>query len=66
MKQGRASVNASDPKREPISHPVSVAAVSELGAHVGRNPPGAIHSAPGVQAPVAACTVHRSGSQGKR
>lgn len=65
MKQGKASSTTSAPMTQPISHKINIDAVSQLGNHVGANPARAITSGPGVQAPVAACTVHHSGSQGK-
>lgn len=64
MKQGTGT-HSYKGKQEPVSHTVSVPAVSQLGNHVGKNPAGPIQSSRGVQAPTSACTSHPSGSQGK-
>lgn len=66
MKQGRASVDGpADQKREPISHKVSVAAVSEIGIHQVRATSLPLYEGRGLEAPMQGSTTYATGSQGK-
>ena len=74
---GRTPVHASAPKVEPKARAMSPGAVSQLGAHVGRQRAvEPLVAGPGYKPPVgptqsgvgpgAGRTVHRSGSQGQQ
>ena len=67
MKQVKADHVTREPKREPISHSVSVAAVSRLGEKVGEGTPyKTLYNDDGtLSAPMNSVTTHRSGSQGR-
>lgn len=66
MKQGRATTSfVGSTKIEPVSHAVSVPAVSELGIHEVRHTSLPLYEGRGLQAPMVSETSHKSGSQGK-
>ena len=67
MKQGRASYSGpGDRHIQPISKPVDVAGVSQLGNHVGTERAVApLYSGRGVQAPEGKMQSHKGGSQGR-
>jgi hypothetical protein len=66
MKQGRAThSNTASTKVEPKSRAVSVEAVSEIGIHQVREKSISLYEGRGLEAPMAGCTNHKSGSQGK-
>jgi len=66
MKQGQASTSGSaSTKREPISHAVSPAAVSEIGVHQVRHTSVPLYGGRGLEAPMQGTTNHPTGSQGK-
>lgn len=68
MKQGRASSSSiGSTKREPISKPVNISAVANIGNMVGTRRAAAVplYSGRGVEAPKSSSTTHRGGSQGK-
>lgn len=66
MKQGRATTSfVGSTKTEPVSHSVSVPAVSELGIHEVRHTSLPLYEGRGLQAPMVSETTHKSGSQGK-
>ena len=66
MKQGQAmSSTAGSTKSEPISHAVSVEAVSEIGVHQVRHTSLPLYEGRGLQAPMQGTTTHHCGSQGK-
>lgn len=65
MKQGQGRTTDSGQKREPISHAVSPAAVSEIGIHQVRGTSLPLYEGRGLEAPHAATTIHHCGSQGK-
>lgn len=65
MKQGSAPTVHSGQKAAPINHKVNVAAVNQLGNHVGAHPETNIYSGRAGQAPMVGTTVHHGGSQGK-
>jgi len=52
-------------KVEPTSTKVNVEAVSEIGVQQVRTKPAPMFEGPGLKAPMAGCTVHETGSQGK-
>ena len=66
MKQGRADhSNVASTKREPVSHAVSPAAVSELGIIQVRTVSQPLYTGRGFEAPAIQSSTHASGSQGK-
>jgi hypothetical protein len=66
MKQGRATTSVvGSTKVEPNSKVVSVEAVSEIGIHQVRANSAPMYEGRGLEAPIAGCTTHESGSQGK-
>lgn len=66
MKQGQANHSGvASTKVEPNSTAVSVEAVSEIGIHQVRAKSAPMYEGRGLEAPMAGCTVHNNGSQGK-
>lgn len=65
MKQGTGNSASGSQKREPISHAVSPAAVSEIGVHQVRTTSLPLYEGRGLQAPMQGTTIHQNGSQGK-
>lgn len=66
MKQGRATTSiVGSTKVEPISHKVSVEAVSEIGLQVVRATSLPLYQGRGLEAPMVSETSHKTGSQGK-
>lgn len=75
MKQGRASSsNMGSTKVEPRSHAVHPTAVSNMGNMQGNHATDGgdmrfkstpLYAGRGLQAPMAGCTSHKAGSQGK-
>ena len=68
MTQGKADRNVDDGrKREPISHSISVGAVSRLGNMVGEGTPfkTLINDNGTLKAPMKSIKTHNSGSQGE-
>lgn len=63
MKQGSGNSSRGDTKVEPRSHGVNVGAVSRIGLQQIRSNPQPLYEGRGVEAPKAATTVHKSGSQ---
>ncbi len=66
MKQGRASHDGSgSTKTEPVSRAVDPGAVSRMGeTQIYGTKSAPVFSGPGLQAPMASSTTHKSGSQG--
>jgi hypothetical protein len=64
MKQGKSNTTYSA-KQEPISHGINPAYAASIGIEEMRTKPLAVHTAPGVQAPMVSQTCHKAGSQGK-
>lgn len=66
MKQGTGSSRMGDGKVEPKSMAVDVGTVSRIGGHyVYTKTPSPLEAGRGYRAPMADCTIHHSGSQGK-
>ena len=65
MKQGTGKSTDSGRKTEPSSKAVSVAHVSEMGAHQVRAKSTALYEGRGYEAPKAGKQSHPRGSQGK-
>lgn len=64
--QGSGNSSDGGRKREPISHAISPAAVSELGIHQVRTVPQPMHEGRGFTAPQpAGVSTHHCGSQGR-
>lgn len=63
MKQGPSNSSRGDTKVEPRSHGVNVGAVSGIGLQQVQSNPPAMYSGRGYEAPKAATTIHKSGSQ---
>lgn len=65
MHQGSGNNSGGGRKREPIVHAINPGGVSEIGAHVARNP-SPMSDGRGFMAPApVAETIHHCGSQGK-
>lgn len=65
MMQGRAnSSKVGSTKVEPTSQKVNPGGVSEIGAHVAKNPTP-VFEGRGVKAPSGSMSIHHCGSQGK-
>lgn len=67
MKQGSGKSSMAGGKSEPRSHAVSVDKVANMGQQIIRTQPPTkeLHKGRGYEAPVASCSYHKSGSQGK-
>jgi hypothetical protein len=66
MKQGRATTSVvGSTKVEPNSKAVNVEAVAEIGLQYVRANSAPMYEGRGLEAPMAGCTTHVSGSQGK-
>lgn len=69
MKQGQATHSGmGSTKTEPVSKAVNPGAVADIGnqqRYAKGNGPIPLYEGRGLQAPMAASTIHHSGSQGK-
>jgi hypothetical protein len=66
MKQGTGNSSMRGGKTDPEPNAVSPAAVSEIGVHQVHNGSGPqMYQGRGLEAPMAGCTTHEHGSQGK-
>ena len=66
MKQGTGHSMMGATKVEPKSRGVNVSAVADIGIQSIRTRSQQMYVGRGIEAPMAGCTIHKAGSQGKR
>jgi hypothetical protein len=65
LKQGTGKSTVAGGKVEPKSQGVNPAAVADLGVHQVRTKSISMYEGRGIEAPKAASSTHKSGSQGR-
>jgi hypothetical protein len=65
MKQGTGRTTVSGTKTEPRSYGINPAAVADFGIQTVRTRTQRVYEGRGLQAPMAGCTTHKCGSQGR-